>query len=74
MQWSLQLACRQSTVMLHPQLCLLRPLRAIERKRASRTHDMVKLARYNVNLICRKRTWLVRLDTHAVFPEGCLGH
>ena len=34
-------------------------LRDIERKRASRTHDMVKLARYNVNLICRKRTWLV---------------
>lgn len=53
---------------------LAEALRAIERKRASRTHDMVKLARYNVNLICRKRTWLVRLDTHAVFPEGCLGH
>jgi hypothetical protein len=34
-------------------------LRGFELKRAGRTHDMVKLARYNVNVVCRPRTWLV---------------
>ena len=38
---------------------LARVMREYELKRAPRTHDMVALARYNVNLICCKRTWLV---------------
>jgi hypothetical protein len=37
-------------------------MREYELKRAPRTHDMVALARYNVNLVCCKRTWLVSFE------------
>lgn len=39
-------------------------LRAFELKRAPRTHDMVSLARYNVSLICTRRTWPVGAHMH----------
>ena len=43
-----------------PSDVLVNALREYELIRAPRTHDMVALARYNVNLVCCKRTWLVR--------------
>ncbi len=43
-----------------PSDVLVKALREYELIRAPRTHDMVALARYNVNLVCCKRTWLVR--------------
>ena len=42
-----------------PSDVLGKALREYELKRAPRTHDMVALARYNVNLVCCKRSWLV---------------
>ena len=42
-----------------PAELLATAMREYELKRAPRTHDMVALARYNVNLVCCKRTWLV---------------
>jgi len=42
-----------------PSELLEKALREYELIRAPRTHAMVALARYNVNLVCRKRTWLV---------------
>ena len=42
-----------------PSVLLEKALREYELIRAPRTHAMVALARYNVNLVCRKRTWLV---------------
>ena len=49
-----------------PSEVLERALREYELKRAPRTHDMVALARYNVNLVCCKRTWLVG-SSHSIF-------
>ena len=42
-----------------PSEVLGKAMREYEFIRAPRTHDMVALARYNVNLVCCKRTWLV---------------
>lgn len=47
--------CFKST----PSEMLKKAVRKYEMIRAPRTHDMVALARYNVNLVCCNRTWLV---------------
>ena len=48
-----------------PSEMLAKALRDFELLRAPRTHNMVALARYNVNLACCKRTWLVSYDFSA---------
>ena len=47
---------------------LTKAVREYELLRAPRTHDMVALARYNVNLVCCNRTWMVSPDIFS----GCV--